>query len=102
MNELKEKIARLRQAIAENSDEVAQNLKDNINTISLYSKENADEIMNNPEGWVLVHATKYEPKINEKGELYIPPTAKVTDYDLPRASVHGKLNAVVGANSAGS
>lgn len=102
MNELKEKIARLRQAIAENSDEVAQNLEDNINTISLYSKENADEIMNNPEGWVLVHATKYEPKINEKGELYIPPTAKVTDYDLPRASVHGKLNAVVGANSAGS
>lgn len=100
MNELKEKIARLRQAIAENSDEVAQNLKDNINTISLYSKENADEIMDNPDNWVFVHATKYEPKINEKGELYIPPTAMVTDW--PRASVHGKLNAVVGANSAGS
>lgn len=100
MNELKEKIARLRQAIAENSDEVAQNLKDIINTISLYSKENADEIMDNPDNWVFVHATKYEPKINEKGELYIPPTAMVTDW--PRASVHGKLNAVVGANSAGS
>lgn len=102
MNELKERIARLRQAIAENSDEVAQNLKDNINTISLYSKENADEIMNNPEGWVLVHATNYEQKINEKGEMYIPPTAMVTDYVWPRASVHWKLNAVVGANSAGS
>lgn len=100
MNELKEKIARLRQAIAENSDEVAQNLKDNINTISLYSKENAYEIMDNPDNWVLVHARKYKPEINEKGELYIPPTAMVTD--LPRASVHGKLNAVVGANSAGS
>ena len=45
MNELKERIARLRQAIAENSDEVAQNLEDNINTISLYSKENAYEII---------------------------------------------------------
>lgn len=100
MNELKERIARLRQAIAENSDEVAQNLKDNINTISLYSKENAYEIMDNPENWVFVHATNYEPKNNEKGEMYIPPTAMVTD--LPRASVHGKLNAVVGANSAGS
>ncbi len=100
MNELKEKIARLRQAIAENSDEVAQNLEDNINTISLYSKENAYEIMDNPENWVFVHATNYEPKNNEKGEMYIPPTAMVTD--LPRASVHGKLNAVVGANSAGS
>ena len=102
MNELKERIARLRQAIAENSDEVAQNLEDNINTISLYSKENAYEIMDNPENWVFVHATNYEPKINEKGEMYIPPTAMVTDYDWPRASVHGKLNAVVGANSAGS
>lgn len=102
MNELKERIARLRQAIAENSDEVAQNLEDNINTISLYSKENAYEIMDNPENWVFVHATKYEPEINEKGEMYIPPTAMVTDYDWPRASVHGKLNAVVGANSAGS
>ena len=100
MNELKERIARLRQAIAENSDEVAQNLKDNINTISLYSKENAYEIMDNPDNWVFVHATNYEPKNNEKGEMYIPPTAMVTD--LPRASVHGKLNAVVGANSAGS
>lgn len=100
MNELKERIARLRQAIAENSDEVAQNLEDNINTISLYSKENAYEIMDNPENWVFVHATNYEPKNNEKGEMYIPPTAMVTD--LPRASVHGKLNAVVGANSAGS
>lgn len=102
MNELKERIARLRQAIAENSDEVAQNLKDNINTISLYSKENAYEIMDNPENWVFVHATNYEPKNNEKGEMYIPPTAMVTGYDWPRASVHGKLNAVVGANSAGS
>lgn len=102
MNELKERIARLRQAIAENSDEVAQNLEDNINTISLYSKENAYEIMDNPENWVFVHATNYEPKNNEKGEMYIPPTAMVTDNDLPRASVHGKLNAVVGANSAGS
>lgn len=90
----------MRQAIAENSDEVAQNLEDNINTISLYSKENAYEIMDNPENWVFVHATNYEPKNNEKGEMYIPPTAMVTD--LPRASVHGKLNAVVGANSAGS
>lgn len=102
MNELKERIARLRQAIAENSDEVAQNLKDNINTISLYSKENAYEIMDNPENWVFVHAINYEPKNNEKGEMYIPPTAMVTGYDWPRASVHGKLNAVVGANSAGS
>lgn len=102
MNELKERIARLRQAIAENSDEVAQNLEDNINTISLYSKENAYEIMDNPENWVFVHATNYEPKNNEKGEMYIPPTAMVTGYDWPRASVHGKLNAVVGANSAGS
>lgn len=102
MNELKERIARLRQAIAENSDEVAQNLEDNINTISLYSKENAYEIMDNPENCVFVHATNYEPKNNEKGEMYIPPTAMVTGYDWPRASVHGKLNAVVGANSAGS
>ena len=68
MNELKERIARLRQAIAENSDEVAQNLEDNINTISLYSKENAYEIMNNPKGWVFVHATNYEPKNNEKAK----------------------------------
>lgn len=102
MNELKERIARLRQAIAENSDEVAQNLEDNINTISLYSKENVYEIMNNPKGWVFVHATNYEPKNNEKGEMYIPQTAMATGYDWPRASVHGKLNAVVGANSAGS
>ena len=81
MNELKERIARLRQAIAENSDEVAKNLEDNINTISLYSKENAYEIMNNPKGWVFVHATNYEPKNNEKGEMYIPPTAMATGYD---------------------
>lgn len=83
MTDLKSEIERLRKSIFRAPDESLEYMSD----------------MNN---WVCVHATRYEPKINNDGKMYIQTTAMATDNTLPRASVHTTLNKIVSGNSGGN
>lgn len=58
-------------------------------------QEKVKEYVSNPENWVCVHATKYEPKDNESGKKYIETTGMATGYKIARPSVHFALNHVV-------
>lgn len=60
--------------------------------------DNASDMKN----WLLVHATKYLPQQNEKGEFFIPTTAMATDFDVLRSTVHFTLNHVVQSNDGGN
>ncbi len=60
------------------------------------------DYMSNMDNWVCVHATKYEPKRNSDGNLYIETTAMARNYEIPRATVHFTLNQLVTANSGGN
>ena len=83
MSDIKEKIEKLR------------------NTISC-GVDDEVEYMSKKSNWLCVHATKYEPKCNDDGNLYIETTAMATDNDLPRASVHVTLNQVVASHMGGN
>lgn len=58
--------------------------------------------MENMDNWVCVHVTKYEPKLDDKGQPFIQTTAMATDNTLPRASVHVTLNKVVSSHMGGN
>jgi hypothetical protein len=60
------------------------------------------EYMSSMDNWLLVHATRYMPLKNDKGELYIPTTAMATDFAIPRGTIHFTLNHVVKSHTAGS
>lgn len=49
----------------------------------------------NMSNWFLVHATKYLPRRNKKGDFFIPTTGMATDFDIPRSTVHFTLNHIV-------
>lgn len=55
-----------------------------------------EQYMSSMDNWVLVHATKYMPLKNAKGQLYIPTTAMATNFEIPRGTVHFTLNHIVG------
>lgn len=60
------------------------------------------DYMSDMDNWLCVHVTRYPPKRNSEGEMYIETTAMATGYELPRASVHVTLNQVVSSNSGGN
>lgn len=80
-------------------------LKERINrlheTIS-GGRESDSTYMSKMRHWLCVHTTRYEPKRNEDGNLYIETTAMATDNELPRASVHVTLNQVVSSHMGGN
>ena len=69
MSDIKEKIEKLRTTIFSGVDDEV-------------------EYMSKKSNWLCVHATKYELKCNDDGNLYIETTAMATDNDLPRASAN--------------
>ena len=83
MSDLKERIERLREMISG-------------------GRESDATYMSKMRHWLCVHATKYEPKCNEEGDLFIPTTAMATDNELPRSSVHVTLNQVVASHMGGN
>ena len=60
------------------------------------TQQQEEQYMSSMDNWVLVHATKYMPLKNAKGQLYIPTTAMATNFEIPRATVHFTLNHIVG------
>lgn len=52
--------------------------------------------------WCAVHATKYMPRKNPDGTMYIPSTAMATDFRIPRTTFHVTLNHVVTAHTGGN
>lgn len=83
MVSLKERIERLRETISG-------------------GRESNETYMSKMRNWCCVHTTRYEPKKNNDGELYIETTAMATGNELPRASVHVTLNQVVGSHMGGN
>lgn len=60
------------------------------------------EYMSSLDNWLLVHATRYMPLKNDKGEMYIPTTAMATGFDIPRGTVHFTLNHIVDSHNEGN
>ena len=60
------------------------------------------QTMSDVRNWVCVHATRYMPPRNSDGTMFIPTTAMVTNYDIPRTTVHFTLNHVVESHNAGA
>lgn len=60
------------------------------------------QTMSDTKNWVCVHATRYMPPRNPDGTIFIPTTAMVTNYDIPRTTVHVSLNHVVESHNAGA
>ena len=60
------------------------------------------EYMSSLDNWLLVHATRYMPLKNDKGEMYIPTTAMATGFDIPRGTVHFMLNHMVETHREGN
>lgn len=58
--------------------------------------------MSDTENWICVHATKYKPKRNKDGLLYINATGPATGYKYPRATVHFTLNQIVHSHMGGN
>ena len=63
---------------------------------------NDEKYMSDMANWVCAHVTKYMPKRNKSGKLYIPTTAMVTGNKLPRSTVHVTLNQIVRSHMLGS
>ncbi|MBQ2886628.1 MAG: hypothetical protein IJE43_23150 [Alphaproteobacteria bacterium] len=81
------------------------NLKERINSLRETisgGRESDSTYMSKMRHWLCVHTTRYEPKRNEDGNLYIETTAMATDNELPRASVHVTLNQVVSSHMGGN
>lgn len=70
--------------------------KEVIASASLKTPQSENEYMSSMDNWLLVHATKYMPLKNKAGQMYIPTRAMVTDFEIPRGTVHFTLNHVVG------
>ena len=83
MSNLKERIERLRETISG-------------------GRESDATYMSKMRNWCFVHTTRYEPKKNNDGELYIETTAMATNNELPRASIHVTLNQVVASHMGGN
>lgn len=64
--------------------------------------QNDETYMEDPSHWLLVHATKYTPKQNTAGQYYIPTTAMVTDFKIPRGTIHTTLNHIVYSHGQGN
>ncbi len=60
------------------------------------------QIMSEVKNWVCVHATRYMPPRNPDGMMFIPTTAMVTNYAIPRTTIHVTLNHVVESHNAGA
>ena len=60
------------------------------------------QTMSDTHNWVCVHATRYMPPRNSDGTMFIPTTAMVTNYEIPRTTVHVSLNHVVESHNAGA
>lgn len=68
-----------------------------------HNQEEIDaDYMSNMDHWLCVHVTKFMPKRNKNGKLFMPTTAMATGNKLPRATVHVTLNRVVSSHIAGS
>lgn len=81
----------------ENADKIEQLRK------AIYaSREYGERYMSDPDNWLCVHVTRYEPKTDSAGNRYIETTAMATDNELPRASVHVTLNQVVNSHLSGN
>lgn len=73
------------------------------NLKTLYrDSEKAATYMSDPNNWVLVHTTRYMPRKNENGQRYIPTTAMVSDFKVPRSTVHFTINQIVHSHFAGN
>ena len=83
MSSLKERIERLRETISGGRD-------------------SNETYMSKMRNWCCVHTTRYEPKKNNDGDLYIETTAMATNNELPRASIHVTLNQVVASHLGGN
>lgn len=64
--------------------------------------QNDESYMENPDHWLLVHATNYLPLQNPAGEYYIPTTAMATDFKIPRGTIHTTLNHIVYSHGEGN
>ena len=73
--------------------------KFNLAVDSIYSN---DAYMSNMDNWCAVHVTKYMPRVNSDGVMYIPSTGMATDFEFPRATVHVTLNHIVTSHGYGS
>lgn len=58
--------------------------------------------MSDTKNWCCVHATKYLPRTNPDGTMYIPTTAMATNFYTARSTVHTTLNHVVKQHAYGS
>lgn len=62
----------------------------------------ASDIMADMSNWCVVHTTRYMPRKNSDGTMYISSTAMATDFNNPRSTVHVALNHVVRSHAYGS
>jgi len=60
------------------------------------------DYMSKMENWCAVHVTRYMPRINQNGVMYIPSTAMATNFESPRTTVHVTLNHIVASHAYGS
>ena len=58
--------------------------------------------MSDMANWCIAHATKYMPRKNPDGTMYIPSTGMATGFEVPRSTVHTTLNHIVRAHGYGS
>ena len=60
------------------------------------------ELMSNIKNWCFVHTTKYLPKRNTNGDLYIATSAMAKRFETLRPTVHATLNHIVSDHGYGS
>ena len=59
--------------------------------------------MSDMSNWLTVHATKYMPRRDENGNMYIPSTAMARNFaSVPRNTVHTTMNHVVASHFSGN
>ncbi len=58
--------------------------------------------MSDMKNWLCVHVTKYMPRRNKDGQLYIPTTAMATGNKYSRASIHFTINQTVASHMGGN
>lgn len=83
-------------------DDYREKMKEFINPDDglFYNFETPD--MSDMENWVCVHVTKYKPRRNQKGQLYIPTTGMATGNKYPRATIHFTINQIVASHTGGN
>ena len=77
-------------------------LTEKLEELPKFYGDDAVDYMSDMKNWVCVHVTKYEPKQNDNGELYIETTGMATGFKLPRGTIHFALNQIVGNNGGGN